>query len=301
MGLPRWTKDNIPDQNGKTVLITGANAGLGYVSAQCLMEKGAHVILACRNMDKAEAAKAKLDEAAPNGSCVAHKLDLSDLEQVKESAASLVSSLTSLDVLMLNAGIMIPPESKTAQGYELQFGVNHLGHFAFALLLLPLLEKTKASRIVTVSSLLHRDTPGLDLDDICHRKKGYQAWRAYCDTKLCNLLFMRELNTRLGTSETAPMVLAAHPGYSSTNLLTSPLMRVWNFLAAQSAEKGALAQIRAAVDPEAKRGDFYGNNGFKHLWGYPVLEDPKNTAKDDTVAAALWSLSESCTGVTYPQ
>jgi NAD(P)-dependent dehydrogenase (short-subunit alcohol dehydrogenase family) len=290
--MPRWTTDDIPDQTGRTVIVTGANSGLGEVTARDLAAKGAHVVLACRNMTKAEAAAARM-----TGSVEVRRVDLADLASVREFA----DGIEHVDVLINNAGLMAIPLARTADGFEMQVGTNHFGHFALTLQLLPKV----TTRVVTLSSGAHR-LGSIDLDDINWERRRYQRWPAYSQSKLANLMFAYELQRRLAASGSPVTSLAAHPGYSATDLQSHTgtwmdrLMWLGNRVAAQSADMGALPTLYAATVAELPGGEYIGPDGFQEMRGYPKVVGSTKASQDAAVAAKLWELSEKLTGVTMP-
>ncbi len=303
----RWSENRIPDQTGRTVLITGANSGLGYETARALAHKGATVVMACRNAIKADAAKARIDATRPSGSLEIVAMDLADLESVRAGAEEFLDSHERLDVLVNNAGLMMTPKGKTAQGFETQFGVNHLGHYALTGHLLGVLQESGASRVVNVSSFGHR--PGkIDFDDL-QSERDYSPYSAYFQSKLANLLFTRELQSRLTAAGSETIAVAAHPGGSDTNLghenpggvlgtlmdKSRPIMDRFS----QSAAMGALPQLLAATGRDVEGGDYYGPSGFMEMRGHPKKVGRSKRAKDDAVARRLWDVSEELTGVTY--
>ena len=295
-----WTFDNIPPQTGRTAIVTGANTGIGYETALALARKGAHVILACRDLKKAEAAVERITAERPAGSARARELDLSDLESVRRFAEKFAAEHERLDLLINNAGVMVPPYSKTAQGFELQFGTNHLGHFALTAQLLPVLQRTAGSRVVVVSSTAHR-MGKVDLEDLNFQRRGYRAWPAYCQSKLANLLFARELQRRLQAAGSAVLVTAAHPGWTATELQrTAGAVRLFGPLLAMTPPQGALPTLRAATDLEAKSGDYFGPDGLFEMRGAPRRVGQSKRAQDDQVAAALWkSAADEFTLVSF--
>ena len=297
--MGQWTFEDIPDQTGRTVIVTGANTGIGFETARMLTLKGAKVILACRNTTKGQEALDRLLAEAPHGVVFLEQLDLSDLENVAAFAARFRETNAKLDLLILNAGVMVPPESKTAQGFELQFGVNHLGHFALTGRLIDLAQATEGARVVVVSSTAARRGV-MDFDDLHFEKRGYQAWPAYGQSKLANQLFTLELQRRLEAAGSNMLVTAAHPGWTATDLQrTSPLARAGNKLFAMKPPQGALPTLRAAVDPAATGGDYYGPDGFLQMRGYPKKIGMVKRAYDESDAARLWGISEKLTGVEY--
>jgi NAD(P)-dependent dehydrogenase (short-subunit alcohol dehydrogenase family) len=296
--MSRWDITDIPDQSGRTAVITGANTGLGYETAAALAAKGARVVLAVRNLDKGKAAADLIVRANPGTDVSVQELDLTSLHSIEEAAHELRSGLDQLDLLINNAGVMMTPRSTTKDGFELQFGTNHLGHFAFTGHLLDLLVSTPLSRVVTVSSLGHR-MGRIRFDDL-QSERRYTRAGAYGQSKLANLLFTYELQRRL--SDTDTIAIAAHPGGSSSELarhLPSAVQLAFRPFE-QSAELGALSTLRAATDPNASGGDYYGPGGFAELNGYPELVESNGRSHDVDVARRLWTASEELTGVTVP-
>jgi NAD(P)-dependent dehydrogenase (short-subunit alcohol dehydrogenase family) len=289
----RWTAADIPSQAGRTVVVTGANSGLGLVTARELARAGAHVVLAVRDESRGERAAASID-----GDITVTRLDLADLESVRAFAAGWTGDL---DVLINNAGIMMVPAGLTVDGFELQFGTNHLGHFALTNLLLPHV----TDRVVTVSSNLHRSGV-IELDDLNWQRRPYSANGAYAQSKLANLLFTLELQRRLGASGSRVRALAAHPGWAATNLqgrsgsrLTDGGMKLGNRLFAQSDERGALPTLAAATR-DLPGGSYVGPDGFQEMRGYPTLVGRTSAAADPDLARRLWEESARLTGVDYP-
>ena len=304
-----WTTDDIPDQTGRTVLITGANSGLGLRSAEALAGAGARVLMACRNAEKAAVALESVAAKASGPAPEVVPLDLSDLDSVAACAERLAGSLEHLDVLMDNAGVMaLPKRLVTAQGFEMQFGTNHLGHFALTGRLLPLLLAADAPRVIAVSSAGHR--PGhIRWDDPNWETGTYRAWPAYFQTKLANLLFTLELSRQAADAGSSLLVAAAHPGSSHTGLATngpatgSAFMRVGSGIVdrffSQSDAMGALPQIYAATMPDVVPNAYYGPDGFMEQRGHPKVVGRTSKASDPEAAKRLWAMSEELTGVTY--
>jgi protochlorophyllide reductase len=297
--VSKWTAADIPDQTGRTVLITGANSGLGLRSAEALASKGGRVLLACRNPQKAadalEQVKAKATAAPPE--VVA--LDLADLDSVRAAATDVAGRVDALDVLMNNAGVMAVPLQRTPQGFELQFGTNHLGHFALTALLLPQLRAAAEPRVISTSSQAHR-TGRMRWDDLQWERR-YERWQAYGQSKLANLLFMRELATRAGSSI---LSAAGHPGWSATHLqsgegLTKRLSALGNHLFAQSDVMGALPQLYAATMPDVVGGDYWGPDGIGEARGHPKRVGSTAASRNMADARRLWDVSEQLTGVTF--
>ncbi|RAS63038.1 protochlorophyllide reductase [Lentzea atacamensis] len=292
--MSRWTEADIPDQTGRTVLVTGANSGLGLRTAQVLATKGAHVIMGCRSVQRGEAARRTV-----RGSAQVLELDLAHLGSVRSAA----EKVESLDVLINNAGIMAVPYGQTADGFERQFGTNHLGHAALTWLLLPALKQRAGARVVTVSSLMHQ-YGHMDFDDPNWERRSYSLRGSYSQSKLANILFARELDRR------SPDVtsIAAHPGMTATELTNnmadahkSLVMRIGgkiSHLFSQSVEMGALPQLYAATSPEARGGQYYGPDGFNGMRGHPTVARMTAAARDDLAANRLWELTTKLTGIT---
>jgi NAD(P)-dependent dehydrogenase (short-subunit alcohol dehydrogenase family) len=296
--MAKWTFDDIPDQSGREVIVTGANTGIGFETARALVRKGARVTLACRNRAKGNAALERILGEASDGAAALEELDLSDLQNTSAFAERFKATHDRLDLLILNAGVMVPPASKTKQGYELQLGVNHLGHFALAGALLPLVQATRGSRVVVVSSTA-ASMGKIHFDDL-HYERRYAAWPAYGQSKLANQLFVRELQRRLRAAGSSVLVTAAHPGWTMTDLQrTSRLASLFSPLFAMKPPQGALPTLRAATDPEATGADYYGPDGFFQMRGYPKRVNMVKRAHDERVAARLWEVSEELTGIRY--
>ena len=301
--MPNWTTANIPDQTGRTAVITGANTGLGYETAAALAAKGAHVVLAVRNLDKGEAAATLIGRRTPGASVAVQELDLTSLDSIRTAAEELRSKHDTIDLLINNAGVMFTPKSTTKDGFELQFGTNHLGHFAFTGLLLDRVLAVPGSRVVTVSSVGHRFARnGINFDDL-QWEKDYSRVGAYGQAKLANLMFTYELQRRLQGTNT--IAAAAHPGGSRTELtrnlptfvgavtkLVEPLF--------QGADMGALPTLRAATDPGVIGGQYFGPDGFGEQRGYPKVVASSRASHDIDAQRRLWTVSEELTGVTFP-
>ena len=331
---PPWTAEDVPDQSGRTAVITGANSGIGLEAARVLAGQGASVVLACRNPEKAALAQADIHASHPQASTTVTEIDVSSLDSVKAGAETLREENDRLDLLINNAGIMAVPEQRSVDGFELQLATNHLGHFALTGLLLDRLRATDGSRVICISSQAHR-FGSMDFDDL-NWERRYTSWGAYGRSKLANLLFIYELERRLrrsvegdepglGTPEGSPdsdrsagrpegakrstIAAAAHPGFSQTELqrrepgslmdklerLARPLMG----LVSQDAAQGALPTLRAATDPEVEGGDYYGPSGFGEQTGPPVLVESSKASHDEADAERLWTVSEELTGVTF--
>jgi NAD(P)-dependent dehydrogenase (short-subunit alcohol dehydrogenase family) len=300
---PSWTLADAPRQDGRTAVVTGANAGLGYETALGLAALGARVVLACRSTGKAEAAASRIRQRVPGAALVLRELDLGSLACVAAFAHELCSAEADLDLLVNNAGIMAVDEGRTADGFELQIGTNHLGHFALTAQLLPLLLATPGSRVATMSSMGHR-AGRLALDDLMGTGRGYDRWRAYFQSKLANLLFTAELHRRLTTAGSPTIAVAAHPGGSRTDLGTegssgsNRLMSLVVPALTQPASTGALAMLRAVTAPDVAGGEFYGPR-FIGI-GHPVRETPSRRARNAEDARLLWEVSERLTGISSP-
>ena len=299
---PAWTEKDMPDQAGRTVVVTGANSGLGYLTSLELARQGAHVVMAVRDLDKGRLAQARILATRPKGSTELRRLDLANLDEVKTFARRLLDEHKAIDVLVNNAGIMMPPRSLTAQGHELQFGVNHLAHFALTGLLLPLLLEGRDSRVVTLSSDLHK-RGRLHFDDLAGKRK-YGRVAFYAQSKFANVLFALELDRRLRAAGLPVKSLLAHPGYAATNLqMSGPsgvlklFMRFGNRFLAQSAQVGVLPQLYAIAAAEADGGQFIGPDGPNEKKGHPTQVQPVEAARDHSLAERLWLLSEELTGV----
>jgi len=299
----KWTAADIPDQTGRVAVITGANTGLGYETALALADHGAHVVLAVRNLDKGKDAAARITAQSPHADVALAELDLTSLESVRAAAEQLRSAHDRIDLLINNAGVMWTPKSTTKDGFELQFGTNHLGHFAFTGLLLDRLLPVAGSRVVTVSSVGHRIRADIHFDDL-QSERGYSRVGAYGQAKLANLLFTYELQRRLAPQGTT-IAVAAHPGGSRSEL-TRNLPPLLTSVAAvlmplfQGADMGALPTLRAATDPGVLGGQYYGPDGFGEQRGYPKIVASSAKSHDVDVQRRLWAVSEQLTGVVYP-
>src|ERR1700733_11932319 len=297
--MAKWTTADIPDQSGRVAVITGANTGLGYETAAALAEHGAHVVLAVRNLDKGKDAVARITANSAQADVALQELDLTSLESVRVAADQLRSNYDRIDLLINNAGVMWTPKSTTKDGFELQFGTNHLGHFAFTGLLLDRLLPVAGSRVVTVSSVGHRIRADIHFDDL-QWERSYSRVGAYGQSKLANLLFTYELQRRLAPQGTT-IATAAHPGLAATELMRhSPAAAIVAPLFSQNAAMGALPVLRAATDPGVVGGQYYGPSGFLGTRGYPELAASSGRSHDEAVQRRLWTVSEELTGVTFP-
>ncbi len=304
-----WTVKDIPSQEGRLAIVTGSTGGLGYETALALAAAGAEVVLAGRNPLKGAEAVTRIKTAHPGAKVTFEKLDLADLADISAFSARFAAAHPSLDLLVNNAGVMAPPKRlETSDGFELQFGTNHLGHFALTAHLLPLLRRGQKPRVVNVSSLAHRRGT-IGFDDL-QSKKNYSPWLAYGQSKLANLLFTFELQRHSDAAGWGLLCDAAHPGLARTELIangpgaTSLMARASNLLimplAGQSAAEGALPTLFAATSPKAVKGGYYGPGGFLETKGPPQAAQLSRAAKDRAAAARLWQLSEELTGVRFP-
>lgn len=292
-----WTAKEIPDLSGKIAIVTGANNGIGYDTARELAKKNATVIMACRNTEKGEAAARSIVNEYPQAKVIVRQLDLANLSSVKSFAQSFHSDYDRLDMLINNAGVMAIPYGKTADGFERQFGTNHLGHYALTGLLLDLLLGTEYSRVVTVSSTGHR-TGRINFEDP-NCEESYSKWGAYGQSKLANLLFAYELQRRLDTAGSSSISVAAHPGYTATNLQSGTIFRFLNPVLAQSQEMGALPTLYAAVSADVNGTDYIGPDGFMEQRGYPKKVRSNGSSHDEATARKLWQVSEELTSVKF--
>lgn len=297
-----WKLEQAPIRKGRIAIVTGANVGLGYETALALAEKGCTVILACRNIEKAEAAKTAIVARHPGAAVECMRLDLSSLKSVRAFAVAFARRHKKLDLLINNAGIMMPPFTLSEDGFESQLAANYLGHFALTGLLLPLLVKTPRARVVSLSSLAHKWS-GIRFDDV-NFKKGYNERAAYGQSKLACLMFAYELQRRFAKAKCDTLSVAAHPGVSSTNLfqhlpkiarLFSPLVTI----VFQSAKDGALPTLYAALGEDINGSDYCGPQSLQQMRGAPVKVGSNRASRDEAAAARLWSMSEEMTGVHY--
>lgn len=306
--MSKWNVSDIPSQAGKTAIITGGNSGVGYEAARALAAKGARVILAVRSADKGEQAAAAIRQATPKASVEVMQLNLADLASVRSFAGAFLARGEPLPILVNNAGVMALPYHTTADGFEVQFGTNHLGHFALTGLLLSAILAAPAARVVTVSSSLH--TRGrMDFDNL-DGKQGYSEWGAYSQSKLANLLFAYELQRQLAANHLDAISVGCHPGYAATNLqhagprmtgsrLRGLMMSVGNRLFAQSAAMGALPTLYAATAPGVNGCDYIGPTGMGGGRGYPGKARSSAASYDAAAAKRLWQVSEDMTHVQY--
>lgn len=294
-----WGVKDIPDQAGRVAIITGASSGIGFETARALAGKNATVVMAVRDKRKGERALKDILNENPNAHLEIMHLDLADLMSIKDFADNYLKKFERLDLLINNAGVMIPPYSKTKDGFELQFGTNHLGHFALTGLLLGLILKTNDSRIVNVSSGAHR-YGNINFDDLNWKKRKYLKWRSYGDSKIANLYFTYELRDKLKKIGTRTIVTSAHPGISISELQRhSKFVKILTRIFGMKSEQGALPILRAAVDSDAENGDYFGPDGWRELKGYPKKVRSNRRSQDKEIAKKLWKLSETLTDVKY--
>ena len=300
----KWTPRDVPDQSGRVAVVTGANSGLGLITARELARAGAQVVLACRSAERGERALGEIRGAVPDASLELSLLDLGDLASVRAFAQRYAAAHDGLDLLVNNAGVMAPPRRTTVDGFESQFGTNHLGHFALTGLLIPMLVSRPGARVVTVSSVAHR-FGRIRFDDL-NGERRYGRWSAYGQSKLANLLFAFELERRAEAAGLDLRSMAAHPGYSATNLQSSGpqgidkwVSELGNLVYAQPAEKGALNLLYAATEPDLAGGSYVGPDGLFEGRGHPHPVRAARSAHDAEAARRLWDVSEELTGVTY--
>lgn len=304
-GGTKWGVTDIPDQTRRVAVITGSNTGIGYATARALAKRGAVVVLAVRDTAKGQAAAKRISKIAPDAVVQVQQLDLASLASIRSAATALSSAHRRIDLLINNAGVMYTPKQITDDGFELQFGVNHLGHFALTALLLPKMLPVKGSRVVTVASMAHRIMAAIHLDDL-QSERGYNRIAAYGQSKLANLMFTYELQRRLVAKRKKTIAVAAHPGTANTELtrhlppFLRPADRLITPLVVQSAAMGALPTLRAATDLQVLGGQYYGPNGFGEQRGHPKLVEASNQAHDVELQRKLWAVSEELTGIDFP-
>lgn len=295
----KWTENQIPNQTGRVAIVTGSNSGIGWETARALAAKGATVIMACRNISKAASAAEKIKALNLSGEVVVMALDLGDLATVHAFAETFRQNYEQLDLLINNAGVALPPYGKTAQGFEQQFGTNHLGHFALTGLLLDMLMATPDARTVAISSTLHQREV-INFDDLNWEQRNYQPVAAYGQSKLATLLFTYELQRRLLASGQSTLAVAAHPGWTITNAQRhSKILKGMSSIFAQPAKMGALPTLYAATSPDVHGGDYFGPGGLGQMRGYPKKYDSSAGSHDEAVAQQLWVVSEELTQVKF--
>lgn len=295
----KWNLEFVPAQNGRIAIVTGANVGLGFETAKALAAKGFEVVIAARNLQKAEKAIATIEMVHPGAKLKIIPLDLSWLASVREFAREFSEKYAQLDLLINNAGIMMPPYSLTKDGFESQFGTNYLGHFLLTGLLLPTMKEVKNSRVVSLSSMAHK--PGVIQFNDLNFSKNYNKMKAYSQSKLACLMFGYELQRKLEKANLPTLSVAAHPGVSSTNLgrSMSPVLRYFFPKIGQPVEAGALPILMAALDNSAKGGEYYGPDGFLEMRGNPTVVGSTSLSKNKEVAEKLWEVSEKLVGFKY--
>jgi len=293
----KWTADQMPSQQGRIAIVTGANSGIGLETAKGLAAKGATVVLACRNLTKANIAAQDIGSQVSAAKLDVMELDLADLDSVRRCANHFSAQYPKLDLLINNAGVMVPPLTKTKQGFELQFGANHLGHFALTGLVLDKLKAAPKARIVNVSSGVHHSGK-INFTNL-NAEKGYVPWNAYAQSKLANLLFTLELNRRLLAAHIAAIATAAHPGWTDTGLQKSRMLKFFSSLLGQRPNMGALPTLYAATAPDVQANTYIGPDSFQEWRGYPKKVQPSGAAQDQHTATQLWEVSERLTGISY--
>ncbi len=299
MSKQKWDSNNITDQKGKVALVTGSSSGIGYEAARVLANKNATVIIVVRNLEKGNAALEKIKAGHSEADARVMEMDLADLESVRRFAEQFKQEYSRLDLLINNAGVMMPPYCKTVDDFELQFGTNHLGHFALTGRLLDLIKATPGSRIVNVSSGAH-NYGNLDFDDLHCDDRPYKKMKAYGDSKIANLYFTYELQRKFDKAEYDAISTASHPGWTATELQRhTGLFSFLNNFFAQGLEIGTLPTLYAAVAPDVRGGDYYGPDGWKEMKGYPKKVQSNKLSNDKEIAAKLWEVSEKLTGVEY--
>ena len=297
----KWTSDDVPGQQGRLAVVTGANTGLGFETARVLAARGASVVLAVRDIEKGKRAAARIAGTAPGANVTVQPLDLTSLDSIRAAAGELRARHPRIDLLINNAGVMFPPRQATRDGFELQLGTNHLGHFALTGLLLEQMLPVPGSRVVTVSSLAHRIRARINFGDL-QSERSYRRVGAYGQSKLANLMFTYELHRRLWHGMRATIAVAAHPGLAGTELTrNSPAIAAFFYaLVSQKAAMGALPTLRAATDPGVVGGQYYGPGRLFGARGYPELAHSSGQSHDTAIQRRLWAVSEELTGVTFP-
>lgn len=296
---PAWSTADIPDQSGRVAIITGASSGIGLEAARALAGRGAQIVLAVRDAGKGEQAMRSIRKDYPQAQLQVIPLELADQQSIQRFADSFARDYARLDVLINNAGVMMCPFSTTRDGFEIQFGTNHLGHYTLTAKLLPLLQATAGSRVVVVSSLAHRGGQ-LNFDDLNWQQRDYVTGQAYCDSKAANVLFALGLAERLRAGGNQPLVTLAHPGWTQTDLQRhSWKYRFLGRFLAQRTSAGALPTLRAAIDDQAQPGDFFGPRDRKETQGPPVRVEISQALTRKELIDQLWAASEVMTGVRY--
>lgn len=294
----KWDRSNVPDQAGKTVIITGANSGIGLETARMMAEKGAHVIMACRNIERSKPSHAIVNRESTTGNADLIRLDLSEFSSIRDFVSEVKERFPKIDILINNAGVMAPPYGLTKDGFELQFGTNHLGHFLLTGLLLGNITGVAGSRIVTITSIAHINGT-INFDDLKSEKR-YRRMEAYRQSKLANLIFAYELQRRLAAAGSETISVAVHPGVSSTALVVlPPLLERLKDALLMSPEKGALPTMMGATEPSVRGGEYIGPDGFRQAFGFPAILQSNSLSHDPETARRLWDVSEELTGLKY--
>lgn len=305
MSKAAWSETDVPDQSGRVAVVTGSNTGLGLDTARVLAERGARVVLAVRNPDKGEAACEKIRQSVPDADVSTQLLDLGSLESVRTASAELRAAHPRIDLLINNAAVAFPPKTMTPDGFELQFGTNHLGHFALTGLVLENMLGVKGARVVVVASLDHKLGGAIHFDDLQWERR-YSGALAYAQSKLANLMFCYAFHRRLVKAGAPLMTVTAHPGYSHSELFRNMwkpaqvMMKYTDRFIGQDPAKGALPQLYAATMPDVQGGQYWGPDGLLEMAGYPTLVRSSRKSYDQQVQERLWTVSEELTGVTYP-
>lgn len=295
----KWDANSVPDQKGRIAIVTGASSGIGYETARVLAAKNAKVIIAVRNQEKGDLALTRIKTDNPKADVSVIILDLASLKSVEQFSESFKANHDRIDLLINNAGVMMPPYSKTEDGFELQMGTNHFGHFALTAQLFDLLRNTSGSRVVNVSSMAHH-RGNINLDDLTWEKRDYKTMNAYADSKIANIFFTRELSRRVEMDGRNPMVVAAHPGWTKTDLQRhSGLANFLNPFFAQDIKMGALPTLYAAVAGDVKSGDYYGPSGWQEMKGYPKKVGMNAKTENLDKSKRLWEISEKQTGSEF--
>ena len=299
MSKKKWDSNDIPDQKGRIAIVTGSSSGIGYETARVLANKNAEVIMAVRNLQKGNAALDKIKAGYQDADVKVMELDIASLESVRRFTEDFKKNYSRLDLLINNAGVMMPPYSKTADGFELQFGTNHLGHFALTGLLMDLIINTESSRIVNVSSTSHKSGK-IDFDDLDWEKRTYKKMRAYGDSKIANIYFTYELQRNLEKAGSKTIAVASHPGWTATELQRHVgIVNFLNRFFSQGIDMGALPTLYAAIAPDVKGGDYYGPAGWLEMRGYPKKVESNELSHDQKISKKLWEASEELTGIKW--
>lgn len=297
--LKNWINKNVPDQTGKTVVITGANSGLGFATSEILASKNAKIIMLCRNKSRGEEAIQKINKSVNNADLELIVTDLGDLTSINKTADTLNKNYKVIDILVNNAGVMIPPYSRTADGFELQFGTNHLGHFLLTALIFNLIKNSTGGRIVNVASLAHK-WGNINFDDLNWEKRKYVNWKAYGDSKLANLYFTYFLADRLKKNNSGIITAAVHPGWTASELQRhSSIFSFMNNFFAQDIYMGSLPTVLAATNADIKNGEYYGPSGMMEWKGFPEKVKSNPLSHDIKTAEKLWDISEELTKTRF--